>query len=126
MGEADSRSYCRWIKANVEKISQKREEAMGEKETVGNRESGAPGLLRPSDGGFELFGGEPADGANPAADPANRSGGRAGFYLWRKRRGKRSCRADDSLAFEAAQPGVCESELRGAAGRAAGIGTVRI
>jgi len=34
MGEADSRSYCRWIKANVEKISQKREEAMGEKEKV--------------------------------------------------------------------------------------------
>src|SRR6266576_2721277 len=64
--------------------------------------------------------------ANPAADPANRSGGRAGFYLWRKRRGTRSCRADDSLAFEAAQPGVCESELRGAAGKDAAIVTVRI
>src|SRR5207245_11356856 len=34
MGEADSRSYCRWIKANVEKISQKREEAMAVKEKV--------------------------------------------------------------------------------------------
>src|SRR5216683_1952045 len=34
--------------------------------------------------------------------------------------------ANDSLALEAAKPGVRESELRGVAGRTTGIGTFRI
>src|SRR6266404_515964 len=59
---------------------------------------------------------------NPAANFADRAGGRAGVYLRRKRRWKRSCFAHDSLAIQTAQSAICEGELRGTAGRVAGVG----
>jgi len=95
-------------------------------EGTGHGEPGAARLLRSSDRGLELPGGEPADGANPAADPADCAGRRAGFYLRRERSGQRSGGAHDPPAFEAAKPGVREGELRGAAGGTSGIGAIRI
>jgi len=59
-------------------------------------------------------------------EKTDRARGCARFYLWGERRGQRSCFANDSSALEAAQPAVCEGELRCLAGRTSGIGAFRI
>src|SRR5579859_2069449 len=95
-------------------------------ETAHDGEPGAAGLLRSGDRGSELSGGEPADGAHSATDLADCAGRCARVYLRRKRSRQGSCLAHDSPAFQAANAAFYKGELRGAAGRIAGIGTFRL
>src|SRR5579859_875905 len=97
---------------------------MQAEKTAQGRKSGAARILRPVDGGYVFSGCQPADAEDPAANPADCSGGRSGFHQRRERRGKRSGGADDSSALDEAATGIRKSELRRTAGRTSGVRAV--